>query len=174
MAGIRHVRYVLAKRTYGTPSSFPEIYRASLRSNPVSVALTYLRGPAIDLTNWIQAGPWWNRFVLQIRFGYLVFLFLLATLFLLRLPSTTDQRPVDARKKVALTCAAWFSILAPLSWFVVFKAHSYIHTGMNEITWHVPFTLFGFALCGLVGERLGALVLGLRVRAAGTGEGGSQ
>jgi hypothetical protein len=174
MAGIRHVLYVLAKRSYGTASDFPEIYRASLRSNPVSVALRYLRSPAIDLTSWMQSGPWWIRFLLWMHFGHLVLIFLLATLFLLRWPSTRDNRPADARKKAGLTCAAWFSILAPLSWFVVFKAHSYIHLGMNEITWHVPFTLFGFALCGLVAERLGALVLSLRVRAAGAGEGGSQ
>jgi hypothetical protein len=47
----------------------------------------------------------------------------------------------------------WFSLLAPLSWFVIFKAHSYIHTHMNFIVWQMPFTFFGFAACGLLVER---------------------
>jgi hypothetical protein len=51
---------------------------------------------------------------------------------------------------IALIIATWFSILAPLSWFVIFKAHSYIHTHMNYIVWQMPFTLLGFAVCGLV------------------------
>jgi hypothetical protein len=56
----------------------------------------------------------------------------------------------DRTKITALIGATWFAILAPLSWFVIFKAHSYIHTHMNAITWHMPFTLFGFALTGFV------------------------
>jgi hypothetical protein len=50
----------------------------------------------------------------------------------------------------ALLAATWFSLLAPLSWFVLFKAHSYIHTQINFILWQMPFTIFGFAFCGLV------------------------
>ena len=49
---------------------------------------------------------------------------------------------------IALICATWFSILAPLSWFVIFKAHSYIHTHMSFLLWQMPFTLFGFAVFG--------------------------
>jgi hypothetical protein len=44
----------------------------------------------------------------------------------------------------------WFSLLAPLSWFVIFKGHSFIHTHMNAITWHMPFMFLGFALVGYV------------------------
>jgi hypothetical protein len=46
--------------------------------------------------------------------------------------------------------STWVSILAPLSWFIIFKAHSYIHTHMNYIVWQMPFVLFGSALCGVV------------------------
>ena len=63
------------------------------------------------------------------------------------------------RKLSALSIATWFSILAPLSWFVIFKGHSYIHTHMNYITWHMPFTLLGFALFGLVGFYLVSEIL---------------
>jgi hypothetical protein len=47
-----------------------------------------------------------------------------------------------------------FSILAPLSWLIIFKAHSYVHTFMNNIVWQMPFTIYGFAVCGLVIQSL--------------------
>lgn len=50
----------------------------------------------------------------------------------------------------ALIITTWFSILAPLSWFVLAKSHSYIHTDINIILWHLPFMIFGFALLGYV------------------------
>ena len=52
---------------------------------------------------------------------------------------------------VITTC---FSILAPLSWFIIFKTHSYVHTEMNYITWYIPFCLFGFGILGIVITRL--------------------
>ena len=51
---------------------------------------------------------------------------------------------------IALIWTTWFSILAPLSWFVIFKAHSYIHTHMSFLLWQMPFTFFGFAVFGSV------------------------
>jgi hypothetical protein len=165
MAGIDVTWFAFAKRTYGSPSSLPPEYQGSLTANPVDVVLKYFKGTAFDLTNWIQGGSWWwQKYVLRIRFVYLVFLFLLATLLLSRWLSVAERGSPSARKGVALIRATWFSILAPLSWFVVFKAHSDLHTTINFITWHIPFTLFGFALCGLVGHRVGRLLLDLRNR----------
>ena len=54
------------------------------------------------------------------------------------------------QQDIALILTTWFSILAPLSWFVIFKAHSYIHTHMSFLLWQMPFTLFGFAVFGAV------------------------
>lgn len=47
----------------------------------------------------------------------------------------------------ALVITVWFSFLAPLSWFILAKSHSYIHN-INYIVWHMPFMIFGFALMG--------------------------
>lgn len=47
----------------------------------------------------------------------------------------------------ALVITVWFSFLAPLSWFILAKSHSYIHN-INYIVWHIPFMVFGFALMG--------------------------
>ena len=49
----------------------------------------------------------------------------------------------------ALIFTTLFSFLAPISWFVVFKAHSFKHIHMNFIVWHMPFIIFGFILLGL-------------------------
>jgi ABC-type multidrug transport system permease subunit len=60
----------------------------------------------------------------------------------------------EKQKRVALIFATWFSILAPLSWFIIFKSHSYLHVHMNFIVWQMPFVFFGFAVCGLVVKSL--------------------
>ena len=52
------------------------------------------------------------------------------------------------RQNIALIWTTWFSILAPLSWYVIFKAHSYIHTHMSFLLWQMPFMFFGFAVFG--------------------------
>ena len=57
-------------------------------------------------------------------------------------------RPRSSRK------ATWFSFLAPLSWFVIFKAHSHCHTHMNFLVWQMPFTILGVALCGVASRGL--------------------
>jgi hypothetical protein len=51
-------------------------------------------------------------------------------------------------KALALIAATWYSILAPLSWLVIFKAHAYIHTRLAPVVWQLPFLFFGIALIG--------------------------
>ena len=48
----------------------------------------------------------------------------------------------------AIIVSTWFGFLGPLSWYVIFKSVAYFHTHMNYLPWHMPFTLFGFDLCG--------------------------
>lgn len=52
------------------------------------------------------------------------------------------------RKMQALSITCLFSILAPLTWFVVFKQHSYEHPHMDYIVWYMPFLLYGFVSIG--------------------------
>ena len=46
------------------------------------------------------------------------------------------------------------SSLAPLSWHILAKAHSYVHTHMNHILWYSPFLLLIFVFIGLTISRL--------------------
>jgi len=55
---------------------------------------------------------------------------------------------------LALIAVTWFSLLGPLSWYTIFKSLAYFHTHMNYLPWHMPFTLFGFGLCGYVIETI--------------------
>jgi hypothetical protein len=50
--------------------------------------------------------------------------------------------------------AAWFALLAPLSWFLVFTAHAAAHPHVDPVVWHMPFTLMASAAAGRALERL--------------------
>jgi hypothetical protein len=63
-----------------------------------------------------------------------------------------DSAPVA--KGRALIVTLWFSLLSPLSWYSIFKSLAYYHMHMNYLPWHMPFTIFGFGLCGFAVERI--------------------
>ena len=146
MDGVEHVIWSFGKRTYGETQDYPAVYAASLEAGTIGVVITYISGVFFDFNNYL---PNTNAFVsnvlLKIRYGYLIVLFILMSL-LLFLRGTAEQR----RQNIALIWTTWFSILAPLSWYVIFKAHSYIHTHMSFLLWQMPFTFFGFAVFGSV------------------------
>jgi hypothetical protein len=142
--GAEHIVTTLLRRSYGDPSVFPADYAAGLTADPLDVVFTYLRGIYLDFNYYHRpASDWIANFVFQFRYFYLVILFAAATAILLLRP------PSDRRTSAAVSAALWFSLLAPLSWFVLFKAHSYVHTFLDNIVWQMPFTLLGFAACGL-------------------------
>jgi len=55
-------------------------------------------------------------------------------------------------KGFVLVSVTWLSLLSPLSWYIIFKSLAYYHTHMNYLPWHMPFTIFGFGLCGYILE----------------------
>ena len=148
--GINHILYSLEKRTHSSSLVLPKTIASSLEASTTSVVAKYLNGIFFDANNYLHSS---NRFVsffvFKVRYLYLIFVFLIASVFLYFRRKTCDSEK-DGQSYIALIYATWFSILAPLSWFIIFKAHSYIHTHMNYIVWQMPFTIFGFAVCGLV------------------------
>jgi hypothetical protein len=60
-----------------------------------------------------------------------------------------------------LIVATWYSILAPLSWLVVFRQHATEHFALDQIVWVMPFVLYGAALVGFVPRGLLASPPGL-------------
>ena len=157
--GVSHVLYAFGKRTYGSAENFPADYSESLKASTVQVVIGYVartsvrgtsnRGAYFDVNNFLNTSPEFRaRERYRIRYLYLLCLFALAT-GVVYARQRVHGFGVERRRAVALMWAAWFSILAPLSWFIVFKAHSYIHQHMNYVVWQMPFTMFGAAVCGL-------------------------
>jgi len=140
------------KRTHGNASDFPDIYTASQSAGTIDVVITYLRGTFFDVNNYLTtSSPFVSRFLFEIRYLYLIVLFLVMSIFVFYRRDnniSTKQR----QRNLALIFATCFSILAPLSWYVIFKSHSFIHPHMNYILWQMPFTFFGFAVCGLAAK----------------------
>ncbi len=142
--GVTHVIWSFGKRTYGEVGDYPAVYAASLEAGTISVVATYMNGVFFDLNNYISlTNTFLSNFLFKIRYYYLIVFFILMSI-LVSIHSTAEQR----QQHTALIWTAWFSILAPLSWFVIFKAHSYIHTHMSFLLWQMPFTFFGFAVFG--------------------------
>lgn len=98
----------------------------------------YLVMPAVDLQH--------TGYPIRILYWQLIVLFFLFTLVYLLRHRWTGIPP----KGLALLVTTWYSILAPLSWYVLFRPHSFIHTHVNTMGWQMPFTLMGFTLCGYI------------------------
>jgi hypothetical protein len=155
--GVDHIIYSLQKRTHIEPVAWkvgdlPADFAPSLEASTLVVVGKYLVGVYFDASNYLSASPFVAKYVLKIRYIHLLLLFA-GVSFALYVARQRDGDEMEAHKRLALLYTMWFSLLAPLSWFVIFKAHSYIHTHMNFIVWQMPFTFFGFAACGLLVER---------------------
>lgn len=53
-------------------------------------------------------------------------------------------------KNKAIVISTLVSIVAPLSWYIVFIQHSAMHLHLNYIVWYIPFLPLGFICIGLV------------------------
>jgi hypothetical protein len=58
------------------------------------------------------------------------------------------EKKTSSSKGMALAAMTWFSFMASVSWYVIFKSLAVLHTHMNYLPWHMPFTIIGFAMCG--------------------------
>jgi hypothetical protein len=147
--GLSHLAFSFGSRTHGAAENFPASYAQNLEAGTLGVLMVYLKGVFFDLNNFLETGnPLVRRFLFSIRFLYLIVLFFFMSLIVF-LRRNASLRSEEWKRQSALLWATWFSILAPLSWFIMFKAHSHEHPHMNHVVWQMPFTLFGFAVCGL-------------------------
>lgn len=149
--GIHHIIDSFQRRTYADPNAFDPALSESLRADVFSVLRTYIDGVFFDLGKYVESSAWIKQ-VLPLRYSGLLVIFLLATVYLLlyRRRGSAEHRA----EHLPLIAATWIALLGPLSWYTIFKAHSYIHTHMNFLVWQMPFTLFGFALVGVALQRM--------------------
>lgn len=162
--GFRHLAFSLAARTQGDPEDFPPSYGPSLSASRWSVLATYLKGAYVDFRGrWPELDGALPEALLAPRYGHLLVAFAAASLLAWWLGGAESPDEDNGRLR-ALLWTTWVALLAPLSWLVAFKAHSYEHTHMNFIVWQMPFSFFGFALCGAAGELLARRVASARLQ----------
>lgn len=117
----------------------------SVKSEYAEVVDKYWNSIAIDL-DFINGSDNFRH----IFFSDLI-LTLLALSALVFIAEKFSKRIANSRPKlIALLVTTWISILVPLSWFILGKNHSYIHTHINNILWFLPFLLLMAALMGKV------------------------
>lgn len=56
----------------------------------------------------------------------------------------------DKAKNKSMVVMLGILLLAPISWFVLSKGHSYIHPHINHILWCLPFLIIAVSFCGSV------------------------
>jgi hypothetical protein len=148
--GVIHIIKSFEKRTYGGPIDFQmtQLLSESLEATTTEVVMKYFEGSYFDSQKFLS-GRYKDISYSSFDISYLdlIYMFLLFSGLLLFIRYRKNDKTFRY-KSIALITATWFSIMAPLSWFIIFKAHSYIHLHMNFITWQMPFTFFGFGLIG--------------------------
>jgi hypothetical protein len=136
--GFKNLLYAFLKRTYGNSAQFPDGFKASLESSIIEVLKLYFKDNAISTD------------ILTITFKTLIYILIIFSIMIFIPRRISISTYENRRKNLTLVFTTWTAILAPLSWFVIFKAHSFIHYSYNYIVWYMPFCLFGFALIGSV------------------------
>lgn len=154
MNGVNHIIYSYEKRTYADPEDTPADYAATVEASRIGLVYNYMNGTFFDVNNYIKTSNLFlSNYLFKIKYLYLIFLFFVLSVFLCLYKGKYSSVSGD-RRSLALVLATWFSISAPLSWYIVFKAHSFAHQHLNCVLWQMPFTFFGFAIFGLVVQNL--------------------
>jgi len=150
--GLEYILWSFGKRAHGLSQyDYEPVYERSIHSNQWAVLLAYLNDHAFHFMHWFSNPSW--RHVCIINFAFCILVFGVIS-FVALTSKTIRSDEAFYRRQKALTATLWVSLIAPLSWFVIFKGHSAIHTHMNPIVWYMPFMLFGFILTGSTCWRL--------------------
>lgn len=84
-------------------------------------------------------------------FIYPIFCIFVSSIWLYFVSCKSDFTKKSYRALIYTTC---FSVLCPLSWFVIFKEHAFGHRHLDYIVWYMPFLLFGFLVLGVTVSQL--------------------
>lgn len=108
------------RRTYGDSSRFDPLTAASLTSSPIAVVATYVNSWTTDLVKMVP-GRWFP----------LILLWAIAVLVYRWMGENIQWR--------ADTALFFGFLIVPLSWFLLAKGHSFIHTQLNFVLWYFGF-----------------------------------
>ncbi len=137
---VEYINFALLRRTAGVQSDWV---------NPMSVVARYLNGYAFSFSRRLHIESNIMKNIVDGKYLLIVFLIMIASIvFFVKFKSLTDIEKFQ--KGLALVIATWYSMLAPLSWFLVFKSHANNHLSLAFIVWDMPFTFFSAALIGYI------------------------
>jgi len=151
-SGLNHILYSFFKRSTKSEYTFTTAISKSLEAGQLEVLSKYLKGAAFGITqafDAVQVG------FFTISFAKLFLLFFVGSILCFLARKTIDS--MIPTKIVPFIAVTWVSILAPLSWHILFKGHSYLHVHLNFIVWYMPFCLFGFVITGILLSTYGSL-----------------
>ncbi len=139
---------IVQYRTYGNSDNYTNpLIKKSLESNIEEVILKYWDGNIFDLQSIF------GKFQF-ITFREIILLFIIIVLIYIILNFKNMLKDKFSKEQKSLLYVTIISSLAPLSWYVLAKAHSYVHTHMNHILWYLPLLLLIFIFIGLTVSRL--------------------
>ena len=140
--GIEYIIYSFSKRSFGEGEAYSDYIAFSLKSNLTDVLSVYFYNNIWNISHWFGE-TFFNLFGrVQVRIIVLG-LMVVSGYWLYGLNKIKTLAGEELKRK-ALILTLWVSISGPLSWIIIFKGHSFIHTHMNHIVWHFPFMLFAF------------------------------
>ena len=118
--------------------SVSEEYLNALHTSHLETLLTYIQGPPI-----FSAGSYFGFNALSFLTPATIFIITISSILLTRLRSDPSRQ----REVLALLALAMGGLVSSISWFVFAHGHSYIHTHINYILWHVPYAFLAAPIC---------------------------
>ncbi len=156
--GLNHVYNSFLSRTHGTGAYTNWLVEESARTPIYEVLKYYISNPPVFDFHRMGLN-------FQLRIKYLLVLFLGVSILCLILARKLKYEE-RFRKINALNATLWISILAPLSWFIIFKGHSYVHKLHDPIVWFMPFIFYGIGMLGITIEEYSKIIINLRKKVA--------
>ena len=138
--GVNYINEAIDRRFFSNDPNMPSIYEKASQASFWSILKIYLE----------------ESYFSEVYIPYFAIMIFFAIVSAIYLISNRIKPgdPNQTSKGLALIATTWFSLLSPLGWYIIFKSVAYFHTHMNYLPWHMPFTLFGFGMCGFVIETL--------------------
>jgi hypothetical protein len=147
VSGLSYIIGRFIQRT-SSPDVIGERFEPEFNYDRISIISKYLHQKALSFPEVF------DFFSFEISFAHVILIFLICSGLTFISKKYSPIIAGNRRLYIALVSFLWGSFLAPFSWFIIFKQHSYVCLHQNHIVWYMPSVIVGFALCASVGCNL--------------------
>jgi hypothetical protein len=135
----------VAINTHDSSAAYTGEVAESLQASVFDVLHTYWTGSSV-----INIGPWYSANAADILIPVGSFVAIAGGVLL-----RYNWYNLQARRQIlALLALAGGAAISALSWYILAKGHSFIHTHMNYVLWHLPLLIFLAPICVVLLWRL--------------------